>query len=56
MKHEYHIKEFLLSNVIGTGVWDRWEHGNRTQEECKLLQRREQIADYIREFITSKLS
>jgi hypothetical protein len=56
MKHEYYIKEFNLSNVEGDGVWDRWKKGNKLQEDGKIIQRREEVAECIRQFLLSKAS
>ena len=56
MKHMYHIKEFRLSNIEGDGVWDRWQDGNKLQEDGKTIQRREEVADYIRAFLLKKAS
>jgi hypothetical protein len=51
--HDYHIKEFQLSNVSSGGVWDRWT--TKLEQSTKLLYRREEIADYIRNFIKSRI-
>lgn len=51
--HNYHIKEFHLSNVNGGGVWDRWT--TKLEEDTKLHYRREDIADYLRGFIKSRI-
>lgn len=42
MGNEYHIKEFIISNQVSDGVWDRWENGDKFRMEAKLLQRREE--------------
>jgi hypothetical protein len=49
----YHIKEFRLSNASGSEIWDRWS--SKADEQTKLLYRREEIADYIRNFIKSRI-
>jgi GTPase SAR1 family protein len=54
MTHNFQIKVYTISNIIGDGIWDRWEKGDAFREQAKLLQRREEIADYIRKFIISK--
>jgi hypothetical protein len=51
--HSYHIKEFALSNVNGGGIWDRWT--TKSEQVTKLLYRREEIADYLRGFIKSRI-
>lgn len=56
MTHQYHIKEFVVSNHVGDGVWDRWDVGDNFRMNAKLLQRREEIGDYIRNFITRKIT
>ncbi len=53
MANGFHVKEFVLSNATGDGVWDRWK--NDLEKKAKLLQRTEQIADYVRDFIETKI-
>lgn len=55
MKNEYHIKEYFISDTIGNGIWDRWNEDDEFRKDSKLMQRREEIAKYIREFIVSKV-
>lgn len=56
MGNEYQIKEFIISNIVGDGIWDRWKDGDNFRMKAKLLQRREEIADYIRKFIAMKVT
>ena len=51
--NDYHIVEFQLSNSLGIGIWDRWN--SKKEEQIKLLYRREAVADWIRNFIKSKI-
>ncbi len=51
--HRYHIKQFILSDIVGIGTWDRWTKPG--EETTRLLYRREEIADYIRNFINSRI-
>ena len=51
--NDYHIKEFVLSDTNGIDIWDRWR--TNAEKDTKLLYRREAIADYIRNFILSKI-
>lgn len=55
MANEYEVKEYNISNYIGDGIWDRWKDGDKFRMEAKLLQRREEIADYIRSYLVRKL-
>lgn len=56
MGNEYHVKQFNISKNIGNEVWDRWNDGDVSMMKAKLLQRREEIAEYIRKFIISKMT
>lgn len=56
MVNEYHIREYHISKNIGDGIWDRWKDGDKFRMEAKLLQRREEIADYIRLYLKNKIS
>lgn len=53
MNNGFQVKEFYLSNIEGDGVWDRWR--NDLEMNAKLLQRTEEIADYVRSFIKTKI-
>lgn len=53
MANGFHVKEFVLSNKEGNDTWDRWR--NDLEREAKLLHRTEQIADYVRSFISTKI-
>jgi len=54
MSNEYELKEFAISDIVGDGVWDKWQTGDTFIEEAKLFYRRELIAEYIREFLIKK--
>jgi GTPase SAR1 family protein len=51
--HRYHIQEFRLSDKNGIDIWDRWS--SKTEETTKLLYRREAVANYIRNYILSRV-
>lgn len=54
MKNEYEIKQFIISDLVSDGVWDRWDSGDKLREDAKLLHRREEIAEYIRKYLIKK--
>lgn len=37
MINEYHIKQFVISNVVGDGIWERWEDGDTFKKDAKLM-------------------
>ena len=49
---DYHIKTFGLTSTVGVETWVRWEL--KGDEAERLKYRREDIADYIRNFINSR--
>lgn len=51
-KHNYHIKEFTLHNVLGPSIWN---HYDIADEKLFLTHRTEEIADYVRSFIVSRI-
>lgn len=51
-KCKYHIKEFVISESNSDTIWHRYEEKNKSNI---LLYRTEQIADYVRQFIKSRI-
>ncbi|SEA76733.1 P-loop NTPase family protein [Pedobacter hartonius] len=49
----YHIKEFHVKNIEELQIWSRWKYS--AEMNTKLHYRVEEIAEYIRGFILSKI-